>query len=604
MLMIKKIHFLVLLFFISVTNINSQEFADTKYWIMFVDKGEFKPADKITKGSKAYDKGIELLSERSINRRLKVLDENNLIDFGDLPLNEKYVKEIENLKIELIAKSRWLNGVSAYLTQAQAKKILDMKIVSCLKIVNKMCKQEIEFINPPFVKSAKTQFDNFDFLNSDIKDVQRYGKSFKQMELVKVPQVHNIDITGRGVLVANFDDGFDWRNHEALKVLNVIDEYDFINKDINTFYEEDQKYPDRRTQGKHGTSTLSTLAGYKPGQIVSPAYGSDFILAKTEYIASETPMEEDFWLEAAEWAEAKGADIITSSLIYKEFDAPFEKNSYKYKDFNGNVAITTIAGDRAAYLGIVVLNAMGNYYQTDPPSLGSAADGDSIISVGAVTIEGKIANFTSNGPTSDGRTKPDVSAPGVTVYASVVKAASGNDSAYEFTSGTSFSTPITAGICALILSAHPNLTPMQVRDALRNTASNSSNPNNVIGWGIVNAWDALLYHGAVWSNRPTEKLTGNELTISTYLASKNIIDPNSVTLHYSFDKGSTYKTIKMNLSESLNDATNSGLFEATINPEFAATVGSNIVYYFTASDSMNGNITYPFYGKKYFMYGE
>lgn len=575
--MTKKIFLILTLLFISF-NSYSQENADTKYWILFKDKGEFKPDIVITPESIAYSKGKELLTDRAIQRRLKVLTEETLIDYADLPLNENYINGVENLGIELIAKSKWLNGVSAYMNKKQLEKVKALDYVSQIKVVNKLYKQEI-----------KSKDDIVSISADSLKYIYNYGKSYKQMEMVNVPKVHNLNITGKGVMIASFDDGFDWKNHESLWDLEVTDEYDFINEDKNTYAEKNQKYEDKNNQGAHGTATLSSMSGFREGKLIGPAFNSEIILAKTEYVPTETPMEEDFWIEAAEWAESKGADIITSSLIYKEYDAPYETNSYKYQNYNGNTAITTIAGDRAAYLGIVVCQAMGNYDQTTIPSLGSAADGDSIISVGAVTYSGEPASFTSNGPTSDGRIKPDVVAPGVYVYVAVVKEVSGNDTSYEFSNGTSFSTPITAGIAALILSAHPELTPMQVRDALRNTASLSNNPNNILGWGIVNAYDAVLYHGMAWSNDFQVDKKGDEFIISTFLASKNLIDPNTVKMHYSYD-GDSYEEKIMQLTEPTGDQNNSGKYTIKFTPNGNM---ENFKIYFSAEDYGGGKSVYP-----------
>lgn len=581
--MAKKLYLFVLIFFVGGA-VYAQDAADTKYWIIFKDKGKFSYVDNITPGSDAYNTGIALLSERAVHRRLKVLPENKLIDFGDLPLENDYVKRVEKLGVDIIAKSRWLNGVSAYLSTEQASKVKKLDCVSQMKVVNKLFKQNFVSLAP--VENYE-HYDNPVFHYKDRHNILNYGNSFNQMNQIDVPKVHNLGITGKDVIVASFDDGFEWRNHEALKELKISDEYDFVNNDGNTFSEPNQKYEDSNEQGWHGTATLSSMAGYKTGKLIGPAFNSEFLLAKTEYTSSETPMEEDDWLQAAEWVELKGADIITSSLVYKEFDKPFVTNSYKYENFDGKTAITTIAGTRAAYLGIVVLNAMGNYYQTGIPSLGSAADGDSIISVGAVSFDGNIANFSSNGPTSDGRTKPDVCAMGVNVYV----ASKFSPAKYDYSNGTSFATPITAGVCALILSAHPELTPMQVREALRMTANNSSSPNNIMGWGLINAYNALLYYGMVWSNEPTIKKEDNRnFSVSISLASKYLIDGYSVSIFYSTDNGISFSERKMAYVEGNDDGNKSGLYNGILTdipPE------ANVVYYFYAKNFNGEESFYP-----------
>jgi serine protease AprX len=585
--MLKRLYLIGFILFISVA-LYSQDKADTKYWIIFKDKGKFSYEDKIIIGSDAYNTGLALLSERAINRRLKVLSQDNLIDFADLPLEENYVTQVEKLGIELIAKSRWFNGVSAYLTPEQLEKVKKLDCISHLKLVNKLIKQNFVSLAPV---ECGEYYDNILFHFNDIKNILSYGKSFDQMNLIDVPKVHNLGINGKGVLVASLDDGFEWRNHEALKNLSVLDEYDFVNKDANAYSEENQKYEDSYEQGGHGTSTFSTMAGYKEGKLIGPAFNSEFILAKTEYVSSETPMEEDFWLEAAEWVEAKGVDIITSSLIYKEFDKPYTANSYKYEDFDGKTAITTLAGERAAYLGVVVLNAIGNYNQTAIPSLGSASDGDSIISVGAVSPDGSIASFSSNGPTSDGRTKPDVCAMGVYVYV----ASKNKSDSYEFSNGTSFSTPITAGVCALILSAHPELTPMQVREALRMTANNSATPNNILGWGIINAYNALLYYSMAWSNEASIKRETDGLKISISLASKYLIEDNSVKIFYSTDDGKTFNEKILYYVQGNEDGNKSGLYSAEMTDLPAQ---GNIYYYFCAKNFNNEESVYPLNANK------
>jgi hypothetical protein len=175
------------------------------------------------------------------------------------------------------------------------------------------------------------------------------------------------------------------------------------------------------------------------------------------------------------------------------------------------------------------------------------------------------------------------------VYAALVKEVSGNDSTYEYVSGTSFSTPITAGICAMILSAHPELTPLEVRDALRNTASRSGSPDNVLGWGIVNAYDALLYHGPVWSNSAKFTEDGGNLVASIKSASKVGLDMSSMLIWYSTDGGNSYTKAAMTY-RGQSDLYDGGEFVSALQGLNAA---QGFSYYFTVNDDSGNEHSSP-----------
>jgi hypothetical protein len=264
--------------------------------------------------------------------------------------------------------------------------------------------------------------------------------------------------------------------------MNIIAKWDFVNNDPNVGNEGDMG------EGSHGTMTLSTIGGFAEGNLIGPAFNSTYILAKTENTDSETPIEEDNWIAAMEWADSIGVDVTSTSLGYIGFDPPY--TSYTWQDMDGNTTVITNGADYAASIGIVVVNSAGNEgYNSTHNTLGAPSDGDSVIAAGSVNSSGSRSSFSSVGPTVDGRIKPDIMAMG----SNDVVASPYNDNTYTTASGTSFSCPLSAGVAALILCSNPNLTPMQVRDAMRNTSSQNSNPDNLYGWGILNTLAAINY---------------------------------------------------------------------------------------------------------------
>lgn len=513
-----------------------------KYWIYFTDKENATLSKRSSYYQQARDAG---LTDRAVQRRMKM--GINTLSERDFPVSELYLTQLKNAGIAIDNTSRWFNAVTAYLTTTQVKLLAGFSFVKEIEPVRTFTRKELPQLESSFLKES-VESANAKFA---------YGASLGQMDLMNAVAVHNIGISGRGVLVGMIDTGFRWKEHEAMQNMMVIAEYDFIQKDTVTANQDG----DSPSQDSHGTSTMSLVGGYKEGQLVSPAFNAHFMLAKTEYVPTETNVEEDNWVAAIEWMEMNGVDVVSSSLGYNEFDAG--QNSYTYTDMNGQTATTTRTAAIAARNGVVVVNSMGNEAGTAWKYLTSPADADSIISVGAVNSLGNYAAFSSIGPTSDGRTKPDVAAHGVGTYCAIPP---GKVTPYTNTSqGTSLATPLVAGVAAMLLSARPELTPVQVRDALRNTASNQASPNNTIGWGIVNAYNALLYHGMVTGTDPDVTLTvDSNYSIGLYVVSPNQVQKDSVKLFYSTNGGASFAPLLMVLTDTVNVATFSGRYTAVI----------------------------------------
>ncbi|MEW5702720.1 MAG: S8 family serine peptidase [Candidatus Zixiibacteriota bacterium] len=443
-----------------------------KVWVLFTDRGfydqrGFAAAATASRGA---------LTSRATSRRAKV--GRDRVEFVDIPVRQVYIDRVLDLGATLRQRSRWLNGASFEIAVDRLQDLQALPFVREIRPVMGFRRdpEGLEKESPGTAGPAGVQGPGGPGLN--------YGPSQAQLDQINVPAAHVAGYRGQGVLVCMMDTGYR-KDHvafaQAYAEARVLAEYDFIFHDGNT-----QDEPaDQPGQHSHGTYTWSTLGGASDGNLYGPAFMSQFILAKTEDIRSETPIEEDNWVAGMEWADSIGAGVISSSLSYKTWD---DLTGYVYSDMNGDFCVTTVAADSAAALGIVVCNSAGNS-GSNPETMGAPADADSILTVGAVNSVGTIASFSQWGPTYDGRIKPEVCARGVATYCATPT----TTTSYGSVGGTSLSCPLVGGGAAVVLSAHPDWTPMQVREALMMTASQAATPNNAYGWGIINVMAAINY---------------------------------------------------------------------------------------------------------------
>lgn len=437
-----------------------------KYWIQFTDKNN---------NPYSLSNPSAFLSARAIQRR--TVQSINYAQ-NDLPVTPAYVDSIRAVpNVTLINRSKWFNAITIQTTDTNAlNKILAFPFVSQVKPVARIKgNRKLEEASYEKVLFSEKKSDPV------FSHAYNYGPSFHQINMVNGVCLHNLGYDGAGMIIAVLDAGFYkvdsipvfdslWANNQ------IITTWDFVDNDSTVF--------DTHT---HGTMVLSLMGGNLPGQLVGTAPKAKYVLLRTEEGATEYVIEEDNWVSGAEFADSLGADVFNTSLGYTEFDSVIINNqtvvnpdNHTYADMDGNTTRITIATDIAASKGILPVNSAGNSGGSPWNFIGAPADADSVLAIGAVDSTGWHAWFSSNGPTSDGRVKPNVAAMGQDVYvyeptAGIIKG-----------SGTSFSGPIMAGMAASLWQAFPTSTNMDIFNAIQNAGNIANNPDTLTGYGIPN----------------------------------------------------------------------------------------------------------------------
>jgi hypothetical protein len=424
--------------------------AQNQYFVLFKDKAN---------SPYSVYRPKEFLSDRSIKRRT---NQKIAITERDLPPNPNYIAEIAQTGAKILYKSRWINGALIQTDAATLTKILNFSYVRGLEGKGDIRNTRLNGENKP--SETRDKFGN--------EGVSDNGLSQTQLAMLGADKMHTKGYRGEGMLIGVLDSGFLNSNKlsffaDLFNDKRVIGTWDFVNNEANVYNDHN-----------HGTNVLSCMAAFENAKIIGTAYKASYLLLTTEDVSSETKREEANWLFGAEMADSVGVDVINTSLGYTEFDNPAQ--DYKYTDMNGDRALATRAADWAAQVGILVVASSGNEGSGSWKYIGTPADADSIIAVGAVSSSQNIASFSSYGPSADGRVKPELSAQGANTTIGNTNGTIG------LSSGTSFSSPLIAGFAASFWQAFPSLTNMQVRELLIRSASQYTNPDNRVGYGIPN----------------------------------------------------------------------------------------------------------------------
>lgn len=476
-----------------------------KYWVQFKDKGTYELSQF---------QATDLLSPRSIQRRVK---QGISLHQSDLPIFPSYIHQVKEVIPNVLGKSKWFNGL-----MVQSAQNVD------------------SLLNFDFVIDVDTI--GFDIIYAEnkalkfVEETQYYGATQNQLEMINGHLLHYQDAKGQGLQIALFDSGF--KNVDIIPAFQhlyennqILGTWDFVDQNTSVYNEN-----------YHGMSVLSVIAAKLENEFIGTAPEASFWLFRTEDVHSENLIEEYYWAMAAEKADSLGVDIINSSLGYTNFD--YIKNSHSYSDLDGRTTPITRAALWASRKGMIVCNSAGNSGDDSWYYIGAPADADSILTVGSVDEYEVISNFSSRGPSFDGRIKPTVCAKGSQT------ALINSSGLISNSNGTSFSSPVIAGMTACLWQLHYQKSNMEIINAIIRSANYYQNPNADYGYGIPN----YIYANAIllgkenldefqlniafnpsFSNIDATIYTGKETSFTYYIydISGRIVENSSHSLTYS-----------------------------------------------------------------------
>jgi serine protease AprX len=402
----------------------------------------------------------EFLSQRAIERRER---QGISLKTTDLPVSPAYLQQIADLGGQVRYTTKWYNGALVHATEEVFAQIQTLPFVERVELIAKQdmgqnpvsATAEVLDLNQPLSMLALT--DDWE---------QEYGAATDQIVMLDLHRMHQEGYRGEGMWIGVFDGGFrQWTNLSVFAGMDIGETYDFVQDKVRVDDSSD-----------HGTRVLSILTSNRRGELVGSAPAAKYFLYKTEDTRLELPIEEAYWLVAAERADSIGIDIIQSSLGYYDFDnSAFD---YTHEDLDGKTALVTRAAEWASEVGMVVVTSAGNAGSSAWQKITFPADAPSALSIGAINSLGFIAGFSSFGYTADGRVKPDLVALGSGT------ATWGVRNELSIGSGTSFSAPLVSGLVAGFWQANPTLTARQVVDFLRRSGHQYRSPDERFGYGI------------------------------------------------------------------------------------------------------------------------
>ena len=412
---------------------------------------------------KAVESPEVFLSPEAIARKSK---RNVDITVSDVPINLSYIETILSTGCRLVTQSKWMSTIVI--------ECEDSLLIEQIKILPIVDSVQCVWYGTDRLRADACPDDKTLLEPRELKLPDEYGYAGQQIEMLNGLPLHNLGRRGQGMRVAVIDAGFmNVDRIQAFASLQLLGTHNVVFPGSSVFCTDD-----------HGTKVLSCLAANLPGWMIGTAPEASYLLIKSEDTRTEFPIEEDFWATAIEYADSVGVDVVTTSLGYSLFDMPTA--IYTPSDLDGRTSFISQIAEKAVDKGLLLVCSAGNeaYQQQWEGKITFPSDASNVLTVGAITSEKERSNFSSTGFTADYRVKPDVVALGSGV---TVIGASGN---IQYGNGTSFSTPIVAGLSVCLWQSLHWLTNKEIIALIQQTATQANRPDVEKGYGIPDFFKA------------------------------------------------------------------------------------------------------------------
>ncbi len=425
----------------------------------------------------------EFLSPRAISNKARY---NIIITEQDLPVNPQYKQQIcaVDNSIQILAESKWQNTVVVYCPDSsvlEAIKNLPFTDTTVIPVASYIQSgEDNKYETVPANWESMLQNDDLHF-----DSLYDYGPALAQIAFHNGHKLHELGFYGDGMLIVVLDGG--WEGFDTIPYFQAMYENGQLLGTRDLIPEHNNVYKN----GTHGTCVTSTMAMAVNGQMIGTAPHASYYFIMSENPFSEELIEEDFWAQAVEIADSLGADVVNSSLGYSTF-SEFPQGDFTYESCDGVTSIASRNASLACHKGIAVCVSAGNEGTKPWHYISHPADAFDIISVGAArAVDSAMASFSSYGPSYDGRVKPDVTSVGWDTY--VVNSAGWINAG----NGTSFASPVMAGLVACLRQALPHKSALEILDIVREHGHKYLTPDSAMGYGIPDMYQAYLDNALV-----------------------------------------------------------------------------------------------------------